>query len=518
MSIVIAGLLTACGGSKYPNNPGGGGPITPPTNLPSGSIKHPLETQVPGIQRPLLNRYHRIIQHDDGSQEANAQDFKYQPRQAIFAGYEGWDILSTPWPWAPPASGQWMTLSLNRDARLVIILSEWDTPEDAWLKEWKKGSTTAKDNFGETLHYNTYTKDFSKGEISLPNLQEKQYSLLLAEKGGTSSVEPVLPEGITIRPEPNKACPDWLSSNVWTTKGPDGNTYKTWHPQIDPIYWCYYKHEHGSDPSLVKYSPSFEYIAFLNNNQAELHEGFKGFAIQDKSKDIGWYINTHSETGVISRVCTRVHTVVVAAIKLSTGEKLLELGYKGDFGAMIGTFNDAEDKLVQPQISNCPNQQAIANETNAARRIRIGKDNHHYERWDGGANRLLGMEFPEWSTGVGIDIRNPATSCADINCKAPVVNDSNADLRTLRFTELSIAYNKVLDASDGKPNDGYFFTDVYGDFNTDASKNVVPQYIKPGFEALLDGFYSSQDPWRALYVKEDHVPGLELEDALGTVN
>jgi hypothetical protein len=520
LSIMIASLLTACGGSKYPNNPGGGGPVTPPTNLPSGSIKHPLETQVPGIQRPLLNRYYRIIQHDDGSQEINAQDFKYQPRQSILAGYEDWDILSTPWPWASPADGKWMTLSLNRDARLVIVLSEWDKPEDAWLNEWKKGTTTGKDDKGDTLYYTTYTRDFVKGEIILSNLQEKEYFLLLAEKGGTASIEPVLPEGITIRPEPNKVCPDWLSSNVWTTKGPDGNTYKTWHPQVDPIYWCYYKHEHGSDPSLVGYSPSFEYIAFLNNNQAELHEGFKGFAIQDKAKDIGWYINTHSETGVLSRVCTRVHTVVIAAIKLSTGEKLLELGYKGDFGAMIGTFNDAEDKVVQPQLANCPNQQAISEETNASRRIRIGADNGHYERWDGGANRLLGMEFPEWSTGMGVDIRNPATSCKDINCTSLHIdiNDSHSDQRSLRFTELSIAYNKVLDASDGKPNDGHFYTDVYGDFNTDASKNVVPQYIKPGFAAMLDGFYSSQDPWRAPYVKEDHVPSLELEDGLGTVN
>ncbi len=518
--IVLATLLVSCGTNlKNPNDNGNGGngSVTPPTQLPSGSIKHPLESSLPGVQRPLVNRYYRLIQHDDGHQEVNAQDFKYQPRQSTFSGYEGWDILSTPWPWAPPSNGKWLNLSLNRDARLVIILSEWAKPEDAWLNDWKKGSTTVKDHLGDTLNYNTYTKDFSKGEITLPNLYEMGYSLLIAEKGGIPSVEPIIPEGMT-RPEANKTCPDWLHDNVWTATGLDGQIYQSWHPQIDPIYSCYYGHDHGSDPSAVGYAPAFRYIAYWNNNQQELYQGFKGFSIIDKDNDIGWYINTHSESGVLGRVCNRVHTVVIYASKLSTKEKLLELGYKGDFGAAIGTFNGADDKVLQP--ADCP-QDAIAKETNAARRIRVGKDNHNYERWDGGANRLLGMEFPEWSTGMGIDIRNPMTSCNDINCSSLITNDSNSDMRTINFTELTIEYNaliKALDSSDGKANDGYFMTDVYGDLNVDASKNVIKQFIKPGFKGMLNGHYTTQEPWRAIYEKDGHAPGIELEDALGNSN
>jgi hypothetical protein len=517
LSLLVVCLLVSCGTNlKNPNgNNNGGNDFTPPTQLPSGSIRHPLDSE--GIQRPLVNRYYRLIQHDDGHQEVNSQDFKYQPRQSTFQNYEGWDILSTPWPWAPPSNDKWLNLSLNRDARLVIVISEWAKPEDEWLSDWKKGSTTVQDHLGDTLNYQTFTKDFSKGEITIPHLFELQYSLLIAEKGGVASAEPSLPEGITERPKPNKTCPAWLHDS-WTAKGLDDRDYQSWHPQIDPIYWCYYGHDHGSDPSAIGYAPAFRYIAYLNNNQQELYEGFKGFTIIDKANDIGWYINAHTESGVITRVCNRVHTIVVYAVKLSTKEKLVHLGYKGDFGAAIGTFNGADDQIIQS--SDCP-QGAIAKETKASRRIRIGADNHNYERWDGGASRDLGMEFPEWSTGMGIDIRNPATSCKDIACDSLVINDSNSDMRTINFVQLSLEYTsliKALDATDGKANDGYFYTDVYGKFNGDTSKDVVKQYIKPGFKGMLDGHYSTQDPWRAIYEKDGHAPGLELEDALGTIN
>ena len=156
--MVLASLLVSCGTNlKNPNdnNNGGNGSVTPPSQLPSGFISHPLESSLPGVQRPLVNRYYRIIQHDDGHQEVNAQDFKYQPRQSTFDAYNGWDILSTPWPWAPPSNGTWLSLSLNRDARLVIVLSEWAKPEDSWLSDWKKGTTTVKDHLGRytQLHH-----------------------------------------------------------------------------------------------------------------------------------------------------------------------------------------------------------------------------------------------------------------------------------------------------------------------------------------------------------------------------
>ncbi len=128
---------------------------------------------------------------------------------------------------------------------------------------------------------------------------------------------------------------------------------------------------------------------------------------------------------------------------------------------------------------------------------------------------------------MGIDIRNPATSCENIECAALITNETkenrnaNSDMRTINFTELTIEYDaliKALDSSDGKANDGYFMTDVYGDLNVDASKNVIKQFIKPGFKGMLNGHYTTQEPWRAIYELDGHAPGVELEDALGSNN
>jgi hypothetical protein len=525
MFVSLALVLSACGRYQAPqsSNPTPAQPAT-------GAVRHPLEDQVAGIQPALIARYHRIISHDDGSKETYAKDFKYQPRQSEFAGYESWDMLATPWPWAADANN-FIYLSLNRDARLVIALDEWQNDKAVAdkslgaLSSWTKGMTTGEDERGNPRNYVTYTKDFAKGDVALPAIKEIAYLVLLAEKDGVPSAEPLLPAGITERPEANKTCPSWLSDNVWVTQGPDQNIYKTWQPQIDPVYWCYYRHDHGSDPSLVGYKPAFGYVAVYNKFQPELHEGFKGFAIRDEEKGIGWYINIHSETGVISRACARVHTVVMAATDLKSGEKLLELSYKGDFGVVVGN-GESGDATLQPGLKDCPNQAQIAgeletNKFDAKRRLRVfsgGKDPGGYEQWDGGASRDLGMSFPDWFPGMGIDIRNPATGCSDSSCTDVGFTGQHADQRTIEFRELNIVYDNLLDKSDGKAGDGFFRTDVYGIVNDDDTQNVIVQYVKPGFEQTLDGFFSSQDSWRGLYTEGHHVPGFELEEALTSNN
>src|SRR5258707_8940848 len=42
-------------------------------------------------------------------------------------------------------------------------------------------------------------------------------------------------------------CPDSVHDS-YTTIGPDGNVYPTWHPPVDPTFGCWFDHEHGSDP------------------------------------------------------------------------------------------------------------------------------------------------------------------------------------------------------------------------------------------------------------------------------
>ena len=227
----------------------------------------------------------------------------------------------------------------------------------------------------------------------------------------------------------------------------------------------------------------------------------------------------HATTGLISRACVRFHTVVFFARDLSTGEKLLELGYKGDYGAAVSNKN--EDQVIQPQQANCPDQQAIAEETNMRKSLRVfsnGKDPGDYERWRGGVSRYLGMDFPRWSTGMTLDIRNPVTGCNNTSCTQGSLTEESAEKRTIRFHELSFSYNNLLDKSDGTAGDGVFYTDAYGIVQDDDSLNTVKQFIKPGFEAYLDGHYVTQDAWRGLYVKGDHQIQTEIEDALGSIN
>lgn len=71
---------------------------------------------------------------------------------------------------------------------------------------------------------------------------------------------------------PNQRGPTWLH-NLYSvparhhagTSSTHGDSYpkewRTWHPIIDPVYWCYFGHEHGAWPGQW-YSPQFEYTAF----------------------------------------------------------------------------------------------------------------------------------------------------------------------------------------------------------------------------------------------------------------
>src|SRR6478736_2448808 len=75
-------------------------------------------------------------------------------------------------------------------------------------------------------------------------------------------------------------CPAWVHAR-YTTAGPDGKQYPTWHPPIDPEFGCLFGHEHGADPRTANADatlPAFGYAAALMG-MSEPHEGFKVFVI-----------------------------------------------------------------------------------------------------------------------------------------------------------------------------------------------------------------------------------------------
>jgi len=83
-------------------------------------------------------------------------------------------------------------------------------------------------------------------------------------------------------PVAGQQCPTWVHDQYVTT-GPDGKSYPTWHPPVDPVFGCVFGHEHGADPrtSLANNTmPAFGYIGGLIGDN-EPHTGFKVFVINN---------------------------------------------------------------------------------------------------------------------------------------------------------------------------------------------------------------------------------------------
>lgn len=498
-------FLVACAGVSQLFPP----PQVP--GVPTDAVQHPL-TVKHGIQPTLLYRYHRINekQLDNGQTRLEAQysGLRYRPRQAgmLFPEFAGWDLLET--PTSDSARNDWLRLRLNRDAWVVVV---WER-EAPWLTGWHHAETKSADG---KKTFNAFRAPFRAGEASLgsPGKDNGKYWVLLAEANGLPSPSPVLPTSGLEPPQPNQTCPSWLEDQ-WQVQGYDGSFYQGWHPQIDPIYWCYYRHEHGSDPGLIGYRAAFTHVAHINNHQPERGEGFKGFAIRDEANGVGWYFNLHSETSTEQRVCARFHTVVVVATDLRTGELLVELAYKGDFGA--SRANQGDKPFINP--GSCANQPQIAAQTSATKRIRVASiQNGGYEQWDGGLVKALGMSFN--GNGMGIDIQNPATSCPNLRCDAVVVNGgSSSTRRNIGFNQLRISYDAFKDMTDGK-RDGYFFTDIYGLEPAQAGQPLaIRQYIKPGTQIALHGGFATQDAWRGIYQTDTSTMDIELEGGIGAIN
>lgn len=506
-SITFVLLLAACSST----------PVVPPEVSESVAV-HPT-----GFEPALVTKYQKHSEHPDEETgtiklRASYGGVKYQPRSAEVAGFEGWDVLNL--PKNDEAISNWFQLELNRPAKVAVMWSE----KGGWLSGWQK----ANDVDGQSV----WVKTLGKGVHTFPSpgADNPAYTLLLAEENGQPSAAPPLPSGVAEaeRPQPNQSCPSWVH-DLYTVKAANGSVSEGWHPQIDPVYWCYFRHEHGADPGLVGYKAAFRYIADQNDLQSEQHEGFKGYAVRDEESGVGWYVNIHSTTSALSRTCARHHTVVLAAVDLKSGELLAELGLKGDFGSVKTTErrND-EHLLLQPEFrASCPDQNAVAGDTKAVKMVRVHNEDSigsgGYERWRGGLvgtkGTQLGISF-RGDTGMAIDIQNPITACNTFECTSSSVTGGNATRRTFRVSDLQIDYDKIriLDGADGN-TDGVFYTNQYGDQLLDAdAPNAVRQYIKPGTSIKLSGGYHTQDAWRGLYTKSAKTTDVELEGGLGATN
>jgi hypothetical protein len=540
LTVLLSAAIASCGGNQPPN-------VVLPEVEPTLASENAASAAL-GVQPRIVAKYFRINPHERDAEggkskelklEAFYDGMKYKPNDSSFPGFENWDVLELPTWWSDSTRADWMRVNLNRDATVGILAAK----RLSWMdSSWVEGLLPDKNT-------KTFKKSFAKGEIKFGSPgkagTDKAYTVLFAEANGMATPAPILasnaPSGATL-PVANETCPGWLD-NLYSTPGPDGVMYKSWHPQIDPAYWCYFRHEHGSDPALVGLPGwALEYVAAKNNNQMEIHEGFKGIAIRDTEHGYGWYINVHSETHDLHRVCTQKHTVVILVtdLKKTYPDNLVAmLGYKGDFGSsQINNDIAGKHPLIQA-AGTCAKQSDIdaAVQGEYFKRIRVknagdAEDrNNGYERWQGGLNPTLGLDVADWFDGGSekghafpkfeIDIRNPSTTCSDLSCTTTITNDnSHGDERTIFVPNLTLKYNtpsvKLLDP-DG---DGTFYTDVYGTAVRQSSDpDAIKQYIKPGSNILgPDGGFETEDGWRGLYGERADAPRTELENALGATN
>ena len=486
--------------------------------------KAPVET-VNGFKPTLLTNYYALEPGGPGGKPVPSyHGLTYRPYNP-----SAWDRLEVAQDAQKTSRKNWLHLNLNRDARVAVLWRGGSPP--SWLGGWQEVEAKAED-------VRRFEKAFEQTQTVVLGGNEGRgsYEVLLGEAGGAAPAPPPLPGGISERPQPNKACPTWVHDQYVATHPDDKRVYRTWHPSIDPVYWCYFGHEHGSDPSLVGYTPYFDYTAEKNNSQREQHEGFKGFAFQEKAgaKTTNWYLNIHATTGLKMRACARFHTVVIAAAD-AQGRPLAELSFKGDFGEARANLGD------KALITNteCPQKPIEALGTSAERQFRIlnekGYEDGAYEIWSFASNPFLGVEIG-LDRSVGIDILNPITGCDGLRCEDFVLTEtarlpqessasSRGDVRVMGFGgELALRYDEARDLSDGK-KDGYFYTDPEGTKFLEAGHpNAVRQFIGEDVSMSLTssyGFFANYDAWRGLYLhngRHSGIGGFKLESSIDLLN
>lgn len=439
------------------------------------------------------------------------QDARYTPRSFAVAPYAGWDVLTLPGGINTTRSNNdWLTLRLNRPATLAIVWrGQLDPP--AWMSSWSRSEHATING----KRYPTYRQTFPAGTVVLGGVNnsgvstsQPTYLVLFAEENGNPSPAPIVPSGQEA-PQANKPCPAWVHDQ-YVAVAPDGQSYPTWHPQIDPVYWCYFGHEHGSDPALFSadYKPVYGYTA-AQQGKSEPHTGFKSYVFDD---ELGqrWLITHHFGTAGLMRACERFHSMDVAVADKATGELLADFHLMGDFGKSVV---NKTGEILAP--SACPDQAAIADAAGSRgiRRLPVAnRDGVGYEPWrlDSSGN-ILGFN----SAALTFNTPSAMVMCNDVICDQPISTGGNGAFRFISFlTGFGVATGT---------NAGVFYTDGYGKQLMSAEQaGAVRQYVKPGTNISMAGCsqFVPSEPWRMLYIctKAPVSTNVSLEGALQSPN
>lgn len=287
------------------------------------------------------------------------------------------------------------------------------------------------------------------------------YAVLFAEADG--SVPPLTPSppgwsGPEIKQ--HELCPDELH-DMWSVGPPDSNDpdtvgkrFKTWHPQKDPLFGCYYGHEHGSFDGLAGYTSRFDYTAWKNGRQDESHQGFKNYVIPTGDKFV--IVNLHAATDDFNRFQVDLHTMVVAVTDRASGKLLSEISCKSHSGGSGAQYlpefrpaNNADEPSMLPMGDEASRQRTIdmwamgEDREMVVKRINLldpdnknpkliyeGDENTaqsnlrgRYEGWfmKGMAPFCMSAGSPKDNAGPDVDIKNPQNGCMDVECKRKII-------------------------------------------------------------------------------------------------
>lgn len=455
-------------------------------------------------ENPLVNGYiptllesYYVWQYANSWQRATS-DMRYRPRQFGSAPYSGWDVLDLPGDnvFRNYTRRDWLQITLNRPATLAVI---WRGPNPGnWLSTWVEGSRLEGDY--------TFTKVFPAGHVTLgaiEGMENESYTVLFAEADGTPSAAPSAPAGLE-QPRPNVPCPAWVHDQ-YMAEGHDGNMYRSWHPQIDPVYWCYFGHSHGSDPAQFAgdVNVTFDYYADKGHRH-EPHEGFKVFVVNTQTHSM--MFTAHLGSSEAGRICARVHSYDVALADLRTGEVLADLRLKGDFGYTM--VIDKGAVFYRLKSRDCPEMADLPKSTVGRVRIPLAGTSG-YEPWNAsvlgnvlGISNLPALIIDNSITQIEVVRRSDGTIKVDDRGFAEYVGVESTgqagDRHWMRVFGGEEGRGFTVSASRAAAT-GEFYTDYRGLTLLERSDpRAVRQFIKPGLEFFYrnDNIIFTQDAWR----------------------
>lgn len=386
--------------------------------------------------------------------------------------YAGWDVMVTPNHSIvrDQRVDNWITVRLNRTATVAVVW-RWGGETPSWLNSWTPSDPIYTNNSANRV----FTKVLPAGDHVFPGNTyglrspsgRNTYVLMFAEANGTPTPAPAVPSGKET-PRPNQTCQAWVHDQ-YVAPGPDGRTYPTWHAQIDPVYWCYFQHEHGSNPTFVdeEFKPLYGYTA-SKAGRTEPHVGYKGYAFEG-DKGTRWYITQHFGTGSTNRACAQFHTMDVVVADAS-GTMKADLRVLGDYGKSVVNAGDAP--LTPP---GCPDQARDAGDSTGLRKLPT-KDTGSigYEPW-----RVAGEHLPLLGlipSDFTINTHDPIVICNTATCDQAITSSNSGTLRVIQAANQM----KIVAGTQS----GVFYTDPRGQqLRGSGDTDAVRQYHAAGFAA-----------------------------------